>query len=51
LTFEEWEVPFDYFHYQIVGPFILCVIIAAHAGATIYHHYAEKDDVLKRMLP
>ena len=51
LTFEQWEVPFDYFHYKIVGPFVLWVIIAAHAGAAIYHHYVEKDDVLKRMLP
>jgi cytochrome b561 len=51
MTFEEWEVPFDYFHYQIVGPFILWVIIAAHAAAATYHHYVEKDDVLKRMLP
>jgi cytochrome b561 len=51
MTFEEWEVPFDYFHYKIVGPFVLWVIIAAHAGAAIYHHYVEKDDVLKRMLP
>ena len=51
MTFEEWEVVFDTFHYQIVGPYVLWVIIAAHAGAAIYHHYVEKDDVLKRMLP
>ena len=51
MTFEEWEVPFDYFHYEISGPFLLWMIIAAHAGAAIYHHYVEKDDVLKRMLP
>ena len=50
LTFEQWEVPFDYFHKNIVGPFVLWVIIAAHAGAALYHHYVEKDDVLKRML-
>jgi len=51
LTFEQWEVPFDLFHYYIVGPYVLWVIIAAHAGAALYHHYVEKDDVLKRMLP
>jgi cytochrome b561 len=51
LTFEQWEVPFDFFHKNIVGPFVLWVIITAHAGAAIYHHYVEKDDVLKRMLP
>ncbi len=47
----KWQVPFDYFHYEISGPFLLWMIIAAHAGAAIYHHYVEKDDVLKRMLP
>ena len=51
LTFEQWEVPFDFFHKNIVGPFVLWEIITAHAGAAIYHHYVEKDDVLKRMLP
>ena len=51
MTFEEWEVPFDFFHYRIAGPFLFWMIIAVHAGAAIYHHYVEKDDVLKRMLP
>lgn len=51
ITFEQWEVPFDYFHYNIAGPFLFWMIIAVHAAAAIYHHYVEKDDVLKRMLP
>jgi cytochrome b561 len=51
LTVEQWEFPIDYFHYQLVGPYILWVIIAVHASAALYHHYVEKDDILKRMLP
>ena len=51
ITFEQWEVPFDYFHYHIAGPFLFWMIIAVHAGAALYHHYVEKDDVLTRMLP
>ena len=51
VNFEQWEVPFDYFHYNIAGPFLFWMIIAVHAGAAIYHHYVEKDDVLTRMLP
>lgn len=51
VTFEQWEVPFDYFHYNIAGSFLFWMIIAVHAAAAIYHHYVEKDDVLKRMLP
>lgn len=51
VTFEQWEVPFDLFHYRIAGPFLLWILVAVHAGAAIYHHYVEKDDVLTRMLP
>lgn len=51
VTYEQWEVPFDYFHYQIAGPLVLWMLIVVHAGAAIYHHVIHKDDVLKRMLP
>lgn len=51
ISFEQWEVPFDYFHYKLAGPFLFWIMIAAHAGAALYHHYVEKDDVLRRMLP
>jgi cytochrome b561 len=51
LSFEQWEVPFDYFHYHIAGPLLLWMLIALHAGAALYHHFVHKDDVLKRMLP
>jgi cytochrome b561 len=51
LTVEQWEFPIDYFHYRLVGPYILWVVVAVHAFAGIYHHYVEKDDVMKRMLP
>ncbi len=29
----------------------LLVLLAAHVGAALYHHFMLKDDVLKRMLP
>lgn len=51
VTYEQWEVPFDFFHYRIAGPFLFWMIVAVHAGAGLYHHFIEKDDVLKRMLP
>lgn len=41
----------DNFHYGLVGPYIFWVLILGHAGAAIYHHVAQKDDVLTRMLP
>lgn len=30
---------------------VLCLMIAGHAGAALYHHVVRKDDTLRRMLP
>lgn len=51
LTWQQWQAPFDYFHYGLVGPNILWVLISAHILAALYHHFIEKDDVLTNMLP
>ena len=51
LTFEEWEAPLDYFHKNIMGQKVLWVLILVHAGAALYHHFAMKDNTLKRMWP
>ncbi len=51
LTFDEWEAPIDYFHKAIVGRWLAWVLIAIHAGAALYHHYIQKDNTLRRMLP
>lgn len=51
LTREQFELPFDTFHYIIVGPYVLSTLIVLHAGAAVYHHFVQKDEVLKRMLP
>ena len=51
VTYEQWEVPFDTFHYRISGPFILWVLVLIHASAAMYHHAVLKDNVLRRMLP
>lgn len=47
----QWERPFGCFHYQIAAPFLLWILVAAHAATALYHHYVEKDDVLIPMLP
>lgn len=51
VTWDQWQVPFDFFHYHLVGPYILWVLILIHAGAALYHHFIEKDNVLTNMLP
>ena len=50
ITWQQWDVFFDTFHYRIVGPFIFSTLIIAHASAAIFHHVVQKDDVLRRML-
>lgn len=50
-TFAQQDSFFDAFHYGIVGPYIFWVLILFHAGAAIWHHVVQKDDILKRMLP
>ncbi len=48
---ETWEGKWDLFHKDISGKWILWILIAMHAGAALYHHFIQKDDVLTRMLP
>lgn len=51
ITYQQFEVPFEAFHYHIAGPFIIWILVLLHASAAIYHHAILKDNVLKRMLP
>lgn len=30
---------------------LLVALLAAHVGAALYHHFVQKDDILRRMLP
>jgi cytochrome b561 len=51
ITYAQLNDFFDTFHYGIVGPYVFWVLILGHAGAALYHHVVQKDDVLTRMLP
>ncbi len=33
------------------GAILICLMIGAHVGAAIFHHFIRKDGVLRRMLP
>lgn len=48
---DTWEQKWDFFHKDVSGPWVLWMLIAAHAGAALYHHFVQKDDTLTRMLP
>lgn len=50
-TFEVFEKPFDFFHYQIAGAYMLWILIMVHMAAALYHHFYKCDRTLLRMLP
>jgi len=49
LTFEEWEKPIDFFHKEIMGAWLVWMLIVGHAGAALYHHFKLKDRTLVKM--
>jgi cytochrome b561 len=49
MSFEEFEAPIDFFHKEIMGKWLVWLLILGHVIAALYHHFVKKDDTLKRM--
>ena len=49
LTWEEFEAPIDLVH-KTSGAWFVWVLITVHIVAALYHHFARRDEVLRRML-
>ena len=49
LTFKEFEKPIDFFHKEIMGAWVVWLLILGHIAAALYHHFVKKDRTLKRM--
>lgn len=49
LNFDEFEAPVDFIHKELMGVWLLWMLISGHAMAAIYHHVVKKDRTLKRM--
>lgn len=49
MTFEEFEKPIDFIHKDIMGAWLVWLLIAGHVAAALYHHFFRKDRTLKRM--
>ncbi len=49
LTFKQFEKPIDFFHKEIMGKYLVWMLIVGHAGAALYHHYKLKDRTLIKM--
>lgn len=50
MSFEEWEEPLDFVHKEILGAWLVWILVVVHASAALYHHYRLRDDTLNRML-
>ena len=49
LTFEQFEAPVDYLHKEIMGKWLVWLLIVGHAAAAMYHHFIKKDRTLRKM--
>ncbi len=49
LTFEEFEEPIDFIHKQILGAWLVWILILGHVSAALYHHFVKEDKTLRKM--
>jgi len=49
LTFDEFEKPIDFFHKEVMGEWLVWMLIVGHAAAALYHHFIFKDRTLIKM--
>lgn len=49
LTFKEFEKPLDFVHKEILGAWIVWLLILGHALAALFHHFVKKDQTLRKM--
>lgn len=49
INFKTFEKPIDFIHKEILGAWLVWMLIAGHVLAALYHHFVRKDRTLKRM--
>ncbi len=50
LSFKEFERPIDFFHKEIMGSWIVWLLILGHVSAAMYHHHIKRDRTLLKMI-
>lgn len=50
MVFTEFEKTVDYIHKNILGSWLLWILIMGHVAAALYHTYLRKDRTLYKML-
>ncbi|MBT0958216.1 cytochrome b [Alphaproteobacteria bacterium KMM 3653] len=49
ISWESWEGVMDWLH-KTLAPWIVGLLVLAHAGAALFHHFIRRDRVLLRMI-
>ncbi|MCO7224730.1 cytochrome b [Pleionea sp. CnH1-48] len=49
ISFEAFEAPIDFIHKEIMGAWVVWLLILGHIGAALYHHFVKKDRTIKKM--
>ena len=49
MTFKEFEQPIDFIHKDILGAWLVWLLILGHVAAALYHHFGKKDRTLQKM--
>lgn len=49
LSFKTFEQPIDFIHKEILGAWLVWMLIAGHIGAALFHHFVKKDKTLAKM--
>ena len=49
INFEAFEKPVDFIHKDILGAWIVWLLVAGHVMAALYHHFIKKDRTLYKM--
>ncbi|MEM5499502.1 cytochrome b/b6 domain-containing protein [Paraglaciecola mesophila] len=48
-TFSDFEKPMDFIHKDLLGAWIVWLLILGHVLAALYHHFVKNDRTLKKM--
>lgn len=49
MTFKEFEKPIDFIHKEVMGAWLVWILILGHVIAALYHHFVKKDRTLRKM--
>ena len=49
MTFKEFEKPVDFIHKDIMGAWVVWLLILGHISAALYHQFVKKDRTLNKM--